>query len=413
MRIDAHCHIFDDDCVPLAGVLASRFGIAVGKRAARLIGDRKQGKTDTPWRDYFNDIFVDPQAFLDAFTNRQDKDNCRYFLEHPANFIAFLNVGISGMRKILNGMMNHSPGIDIWVPLMMDITHGYPRTRPAMPFDKQREIVSRLTLAAQGRIMPFYAFDPRAENPVERAKAALKSQGFVGIKLYPPLGYKPCGNDNDTIENALMALYEYCCRDHSPPIPITAHCSWSAGIFSNAHVPGIPGEEGIKTYYRNMAHPRHWEKVLQQFPALKINLAHFGGVGEWECLAKGRKPRENWVDPIIELMKKYDNVYADLSFHGLPATPIADQYKRVLLEKIDELEHKVLLGSDWYMSRLQCRLEDYWHGFETLVPDLFQMATGDNAISFLRSEAAISFFPQFFSSNNGTLKSEYRHIFAD
>ena len=111
-----------------------------------------------------------------------------------------------------------------------------------------------------------------------------------------------------------MKLYSYCCQNTKNPITVTAHCSWSAGVYSNEHVPGITD---IKTYYRNMAHPSNWEEVFTKFPYLKLNLAHFGGLGEWEARAKGTRSRKNWVDSIITLMKEYDNVYTDISFHGL------------------------------------------------------------------------------------------------
>lgn len=261
--------------------------------------------------------------------------------------------------------------------------------------------------------MPFYAFDPRSgpPDPLESVKTAIEKQGFVGVKLYPPLGYKPIGNDDPKVENALTALYEYGCKNKNNPIPITAHCSWSAGGYSNERVPGTAD---IKTYYRSMGHPSHWRKVLEKFPALKLNLAHFGGLGEWEALAINRKPREKWVDAIVDLLNQYDHVYTDLSFHGLPATKLADQYKKVLLEKIKDVERKVLFGSDWYMSRMQCTLADYWQGFEELfkdLPDLFDKMTGENAIAFLRSDATAIHFPKFFKDKNRQIFDDYPKIF--
>ena len=256
--------------------------------------------------------------------------------------------------------------------------------------------------------MPFYAFDPRADNSVEKMKTAIESQGFVGVKLYPPLGYKPIGNDDPDIEDALMRLYDYCCKNIDEPIPITTHCSWSAGVYSNEHVPGVTN---IKKYYRGMAHPSLWEEVLEKYPRLKLNLAHFGGLGEWEVRAKGDNPNENWIGPIITLIKKHDNVYTDLSFHGITTTDLADEYKKQLLEKINGIENKILLGSDWYMSRMQCSLKDYWQEFESLIPDIYEMATGENAISFLASNATKNFFPGFFRSNRSELKTHYRNAF--
>ena len=151
--------------------------------------------------------------------------------------------------------------------------------------------MSDLTLEGQGRIMPFYAVDPRAPDPVESVKKAIESQGFVGVKLYSPMGYKPIGNDDREIKENLKKPYECCCKIENNPISITAQCSWSAGCYSNKPMTRDPKID-LKTYYRDMAAPFHWENVLDEFSSLKLNLAHFRGMGAWEALAKGENPRK-------------------------------------------------------------------------------------------------------------------------
>jgi len=409
MRIDGHCHVFSNDCVPTAGMLASRFGLSIGKPALELIEDIKKGELGGSWRDYFRPISIDPSAILSALTDEQEKDNIRAIMKNLDDFIALLLIGVQDMERVAEKLLKDSPGIDVWVPLMMNMDYGYPGSKSDLEFNAQREIMTRLTLAARGRIMPFYAFEPRVENGLEKVKMAIESQGFVGIKLYPPLGYKPIGNQDKTIEDAMLALYDYCCRDRSEPIPITAHCSWSAGVYSNEH---IPGERDIKNHYRDYANPSRWRTVLDQFPTLKLDLAHFGGLGEWEARAKGQTPDENWVDTIVDLMNQYDNVYTDLSFHGLPATHLAPDYKKELLDKIRGVEHKVFLGSDWYMSRMQCPLAEYWRGFETMLEDLFDTMAGDNAIEFLRSEAITTRMPAFFRDGNSSMLEDIQDAFG-
>jgi predicted TIM-barrel fold metal-dependent hydrolase len=416
MRIDCHCHIFDNNCVPFAGFMGSRLGLAVSERLGNLLDDIKRGRFGRVLDDYSSDIYIDPFKVLSYLTDQQDKDNLLFMINNMWDFLRFLGIGALEIPQILDRLQDRSPGIDIWVPLMMDMTHGFPGSQPGQSFEKQRELMSSLTLESRGRIMPFYAFDPRPEHPdpIENLKKAIESQGFVGVKLYPPLGFKPFGNEEPRVEDTLMALYAFCCRDKRNPIPITAHTSWSGGAYSNELV---QGEIDIKTYYRNMAHPSHWKKVLEKFPSLKLNLAHFGGLGEWDAMAKDGLPREKWVDPIVLLVREYDNVYTDLSYHGIPATnpDLAKEYRRILLEKIEGIEEKILLGSDWYMSRVQCGLRDYWNGFENLFrdePDLFERMTDGNAVRFLRSEASVKFFPEFFSSQNSAIKDCYRDTFV-
>jgi len=296
--------------------------------------------------------------------------------------------------------MEEARGIDVWVPLMMDTESGYEGSSPPVGFEEQKRIMMDVTARGRGRIWPFFAYDPRSRT-VDAVRNAIEQEGFVGVKLYPPLGFKPCGNEDRAVEANLESLYEYCLAGRGGPIPITAHCSWSDGVFSNRAVSGILNH---KEYYRDMAHPAHWEKVLARYGGLKLNLAHFGGAGEWERRALAGPPAapdRNWVDTILRLLKERENVYTDLSFHGILTAKNGSGYREALLDKIQGVEDKVLLGSDWYMSAIQGGLADYWRNFENLFPGLFDAMTGQNARRFLRSQATETFLPAFLASRNG------------
>ena len=132
----------------------------------------------------------------------------------------------------------------------------------------------------------------------------------------------------------------------------------------------------------------------------------------WALRVKGDDYEQNWIDPIIGLLRDSDNVYTDISYNYLPNTVYAQKYKRLLLEKIDGVEHKILFGTDWYMSRMLCGLEKFCESYEELLPDLYTKAAGENAVTFLKSDASTIFFPQFFERNNGTLETEYRQLFV-
>ena len=400
MRIDCHCHVFSNDCIPVKGLMQSRFGIAVGSRLTdRINSPQEDGSIQHPseLRDDWN---LDLASLDDSLTDPTQKDSIRYLLEHPDAFIRFVLVGRRTMTEIVDDMMNTANGVDIWIALMMDTEKGFEGSPSLIGFDGQKRIMMDLTAKARGRIWPFFAYDPRS-RPVDAVRNAIEKEGFVGVKLYPPLGFKPCGNEDGEVEERLEGLYQYCASGRDEPIPITAHCSWSDGVFSNRAVPGI---SAYKEYYRDMAHPLHWEKVLKRYGNLKLNLAHFGGAGEWEQRALGGPSaavEKNWADTILRLMREHENVYTDLSFHGILPAKNGDAYKRALLEKICGAEKRVLLGSDWYMSAIQCTLTDYWHNFETLFHDLFDPMTGPNAVRFLRSRASEAFFPAFLASRQG------------
>ena len=400
MKIDCHCHVFNNDCIPVKGLMQSRFGIVVGSRLSDRINSSQKDSTIPQNDELRGHLTLDLRSLLNSLTDPAEKDSIRYLLEHPYDFVRFALIGRKNIADIVDGMMKKAKNIDIWVPLMMDTEKGFEGSSSLISFDEQKQIMMDLTATARGRIWPFFAYDPRS-RPVDAVKNAIEREGFVGVKLYPPLGFKPCDNEDGEVEDRLESLYQYCVAGRNEPIPITAHCSWSDGVFSNRAVPGI---SAYKEYYRDMAHPSHWEKVLTRYGNLKLNLAHFGGAGEWEQRALGGPSAavdKNWVDTILRLMREHENVYTDLSFHGILTSKNGDAYRRALLEKISGVEKRVLLGSDWYMSAIQCDLADYWRNFETLFPDLFDSMTGPNAIRFLRSEASETFLPAFLASRGG------------
>lgn len=383
--IDCHCHIFTKSCSPFLGML--------GNRLAELLSG---------------------SAF-----EEQDKDNIGFILHHWRNYLRELRTSKRSMAEIEKQLFADS-GAELCVPLLMNFDHGYSDFLPPTPYADQLKEMIKLTRRARGRILPFYAFDPRAilpdGDPIADARKAIEEQGFVGIKLYPPLGYSPCNNHDPLLNKALESLYQFCCfeKDGTPrqvPIPLTSHCSWCAGAYSNIPVSGIRNK---KKYYRELAHPRYWHQVLNDFPQLKLNLAHFGGLGEWEARCLRKEPKEHWIDSICQLIDRHDNVYSDLSFHGLPASGLAKSYHRVLLKTIQGREDKILLGSDWYISEAQCTLPDYWHGFKKILsPRLFSMMGTVNAVSFLRSDATTTFFPRFFKTRQIPLDSNYLKYFPE
>jgi predicted TIM-barrel fold metal-dependent hydrolase len=231
---------------------------------------------------------------------------------------------------------------------------------------------------------------------------------WAGAKMYPPLGHKPL----DELCEYLPDFYHRCEKDK---IPILTHCSpggmttHEAGHYmafdiengelcrkrqiarqkqrekitrltgkpaSNAL--GYTKEWGEATdkfrrfpfdyFFKNYVHPEAWRPVLENFPDLHLCLAHFGGdewrrgpISEWTNSA----PSE-WIKSIIDLTKKYKNVYTDISCFNLEDELVEDNGEgkkvRNTLNKMlhwmrdrDEYKHlrnKVIFGTDWYLTHL-------------------------------------------------------------
>ncbi len=132
---------------------------------------------------------------------------------------------------------------------------------------------------------------------------------FRGIKLYPPLGGDPwpdSPNDRDKI----TYIYQFC-SEHR--IPIITHCD----------------DQGFRGVNARLAQkytdPIRYREVLRKYPDLIIDFAHYGR--QYNLLAKkslksligGMFTEDSWFTQIVDFMREYEHVYADVSFSGSEA----------------------------------------------------------------------------------------------
>lgn len=197
----------------------------------------------------------------------------------------------------------------------------------------------------------FLAYDPARDAldggaTLDRAREAIESRGFLGLKMYPVMGFAALGNTDDPdsyppsirrafrlrfgsdgtigteLDRALLGLYAWADREG---VPILAHANSSYSA------------DG-QTAYRARAHPARWVPVFERFWNLRVCLAHFGDfniAGNDECRADwqfdrqgfrlaGRDRRSQkcgdaaWELTTMELLTRFrGRAFADLSYHDL------------------------------------------------------------------------------------------------
>jgi len=240
-------------------------------------------------------------------------------------------------------------------------------------YGRQLETFSKLKFEFKDDFLPFLAIDPRRPGMM---KTIIENVGpgktFTGIKLYPPMGYSPTDpflygkNDKDD------CLYRYCIEKQ---IPIIAHCS--AGGFCTfvqhlevigAVMPEMKFDsvpivytqiteikfktnvlksfgDAVKERAYKLNHPKLWEMVLDKFPTLKINLAHFGGDPD----VYGNERREY----IFKLMTKKDKsenlIYPNL-FTDLSCIMEYSLLKDIYDNKFSKIKDRVMYGSDYFLN---------------------------------------------------------------
>jgi len=192
-----------------------------------------------------------------------------------------------------------------------------------------------------------------------------KSYSCAGIKVYPPLGFDPWPDagrgrkkgegmeaqvKREQEQEKVEYLYRFCLERN---IPITAHCNDSG--FMAANVP--PGK---------FTAPAQWRHVLEKFGRLKLNLAHFGRQDRCSARLKNcLSRRKAWQEDLVQLMIKYDNVYADFSYIGTSETwyeelrLVLDRYKNDATTAA-KLRGRILFGSDFMINLLATKsYKDY------------------------------------------------------
>jgi predicted TIM-barrel fold metal-dependent hydrolase len=334
--------------------------------------------------------------------------------------------------RIAATMATTYPEVSLFTPLLVDYD-AWSDDHPKVPLIAQIDVhaeVARASMAdrigrAGARFHPFVAFDPLREvrahaltigtrdykpygdaraygagaryqcptgvTPPVRSPAtagaialvryAIEGAGFIGCKVYPPVGFAAADNEHlnadaelgKKLDVALQAFFAYC---EAEEVPITAHTS--AG-----------NEYGLG--FRDFVSPARWEPVLRRFPRLRLNLGHFGH-DEGIDPRDGVKASGAWIRQAAALIAVYPNVYADMSNSPL----VYDEaYARSFLAHLEEIfrrfpvaQRRVMYGSDFWLNRLDPGADDFVKQFTAKLTARFGAAVcadvmGTNALRFL------------------------------
>jgi predicted TIM-barrel fold metal-dependent hydrolase len=274
---------------------------------------------------------------------------------------------------------------------MVDFDYGLGVENVKLPtdLDTQIEVMSRIHLMSQGRILPFVAFDPWRDHrehgaAFERVKNAVSAGKSLGVKLYPPMGFAPAENakppfpagwpkDPDFpagLDRSMNRLFDWC---ESEGVPVLAHANRS-----NAADPS----------FLDLGDPNRWRAALAEHPKLRVCFAHFGG----DCLISKSDECSNWAEGFLEAFAEGPYAYADWSYfeHVLPDEDRSALLKRAaaLFEKGGELARsRIVYGSDWLMLAIEAGAERYYRDFAELEDGLSKQFGGIAEQFFVKNAA--------------------------
>ncbi len=312
----------------------------------------------------FNFKYVPDAYFQKFWVRRNDVGQVAIFLhnllpwtdrDRLSSYAYFLKTGNRrSMKVIFDTMVRYYPPGTIFTPLMMDFQFGFKgNSDQDDTFLSQMREMIELKKDNRDILFPFLAVDPRRKGIFDLVKQSVGDQkDFYGVKIYPALGYLPS-------DPVLMEIFGHC---EEKGIPVTTHCS-RGGINTDFHSIRVKGTmfNGDEYEYidrnerflvrskwkRYFNDPRNWVPVLEKYKKLRLNLAHFGGEDEWRLYLSGRKG--TWVDKIINLTMRYENVYTDISY----TFSYRDFYPTMKKMIAGPVGDKMLFGSDYYMVEME------------------------------------------------------------
>jgi predicted TIM-barrel fold metal-dependent hydrolase len=256
--------------------------------------------------------------------------------------------------------------------------------------EDQVEVMTRIARRKDGpRVHGFVGFDPLRQalydhgrrtvgekeplavlqHAIETAQippdnSAKGTGGSIGVKLYPPMGFRATANaelpDNKfaepgylrseqkglgvdigkKLDGALSRLYTWC---NEKNVPIMAHTHNTYG----------PNPE-----YENRADPTFWARVIEPtaFPRLRINMAHFGHFDKAVVKSRpGDYIEQCWEWTVGKIFDSSSNSYAYADISSLseilktgPSNKILE-CMRAFRSKFQSSADRLIYGTDWSM----------------------------------------------------------------
>lgn len=243
--------------------------------------------------------------------------------------------------RVADKLLKHMGPDDALVALMMDITAPDEPDRDRRNFLGQIRGTMEAALARPGRILPFIGVNPRRPDHFDLMRRAVEEQGFVGVKLYPSLGFE-VGTEE------MSKVLDYC---REKDVPITIHAT-STGFNKDDVTAGF-------------AHPKHWAPLLVGNDPLRICFAHCGG---WGGFCGLEEAQVEWAEQILGFMDR-PHVYADLSYHVdmmIKGGETERSYFRELKALLaSEKGERIVFGTDSWLLRLSMDDAAYWRYFES------------------------------------------------
>ena len=232
----------------------------------------------------------------------------------------------------------------------------------------QMKLHSLLSLLSGGYMIPIISYNPwtdinNSEASFNLVVNAINNYGFIGVKIYPPVGFFPYGNsdadmqvnskyprpDLKNLDLSLDKMFSWCAENS---IPVMAHTEESMGRDDIS-------DEFPKT--------KGWNKLIDHLATKSlhpvINTAHFGG-----DFAKDKRKPNTWTTDFALIAKSEPYFYGDLGYWNSLTLDCTDARGEcgIAMGRITSALHanpdiinRVMYGTDWFMLSKETNWEQY------------------------------------------------------
>ena len=291
--------------------------------------------------------------------------------------------------------------IDLVAASMVDYDWWLARGRASSTLlSDQVDIMGQISVLLGGRMHGFAPFCPFREtmtldaggtgDAMRLVRRAIETRGFIGVKLYPPMGFAAWGNTGKAVwqgklslppaaadpdfgrrlDAAMRSLFTYCVAND---VPVMAHTNHSNG----------PYEE-----FKDLAGSAYWKLALEKFPGLRVSFGHFGDTNLEDN--KGNLTRS-----FLKLMTRGAgspgaNTFADSGFFAgalMNQTKMRDVLRALYADENRILLERLMYGTDWTMILPQKNVERYLSDFIDVMRRVEEAEPGISARQMRLSDA--------------------------
>ena len=272
---------------------------------------------------------------------------------------------------------------------------------------------------AQHKLGVLHRFSKITDNPMDVVRSALQEHGFIGVKLYPPMGFRASDNKS---RNA---------KDHPMPVAVLNDCFGSDGAMADTTREQRTGELGallddaldqlwatcVELGAPVMAHGGnsvsanqatgeladsfYWRNVFERTVPPTVMLAHFGDFSYRSadpkapttgaaCAAGTDVPfGQTWEAWLTRYMTTSSDkaIYADLAYFsevlagGETTKDLYGCFQRFDTATLDLLSQRLVFGTDWTMLAREDGVPRYSSTVRKFVVEIFG---GDRADDIMR-----------------------------